>query len=77
MSLQEACLKDIRMKVVTTEVFQICLRSVNYAQCCGAGRWGDEGQWRLGGDTYMGKSDFPESSVIILYLHLLHERTDD
>lgn len=29
------------------------------------------------GDTHMGKSDLPEGSIIILYLHFLHERTNN
>lgn len=38
-------------------------------------KWGDSGG--LEDDTYMGKSDFSESSVVILYLHFLHERTNN
>ena len=55
-----------------TQVLQICPGSVSCTQANGI-----DGEWGLGSDTYMRKSDFSESSIIILNLHLLHERTND
>lgn len=53
------------------------LRNCELCSVCGAGERSIEGTAGVRGDTYMGESDFSESSIVILYLHFLHERTND
>ena len=65
-----------RRRQVTTEDLQIRLRvsgAVSVGQMDGEARR----QWGSEEDTHLGKSDFPESSIVILYLHLLHQRTNN